>query len=293
MVSHENKGRWFLKRGDKIQGPFPNQLIGSYLILGRMSLETLVSQDQTHWAPVKNYRALVPDVVLNAHTPEGAKALRLARIREDERTAAAANPVDTPDERRVDEDHIVKLHRQLRDDILHRYKKQPDINIQKIAVGLLVVVVVILAFVINRSEQDLQGADCSAPAAPGVNWSSCNKQGQTLAGQDLSGARFTGTRFNGVDLTRSHLSGTDFSYANLSQAELSQSNLSNAILRGANLRKANLQSADLRGADLSYTELEDARLDGALLKGAHFDHAIWVNGAQCLPGSTGACLLPK
>ena len=291
MDSNQNKGRWYVKKGDKVLGPFPNQLIGSYLILGRMSLDTEVSRDQDHWAPVSDYKALVPEVVLNAHTKSGAKALKLARIREDERTSAGAEAAGI--ERRVDEDKVVKLHRQLRDDILNRYKAQPQLNTQKIAIGLVIIVVVIIAYVFNQPVNQQPVVDCSAMPAPGVNWSSCNKQGQNLAGQDLSGAIFQATRFNGVDLTRSRLTGADFSYANLSQAELPQSKLDRTRFTGANLRKANLQSADLRGADFSYAELEGARLDGALLDGAKFDHALWIGGEQCLPGSTGACLLPK
>lgn len=293
MGSHEKSGRWYVKKDDKVQGPFPNQLIASYLILGRMTLETEVSQDQEHWVAVKEYRALVPEVVLNAHTKNGAKALKLARIREDERISLAANPDESATERRIDEDQVIKLHRQLRDDILNRYKTQPELNTQKIAIGMVIIVVVVIAYVFIRPASELPGADCSALPAAGVNWSSCNKQGQNLAGQDLTGAIFKAAHLNGVDFTRSQLSGADFSYANLFQAELAQSKLTNALFTGANLRKANLQGADLRGADLSYSELEGARLDGALLAGARFDNAIWLNGEQCLPESIGACLLPK
>lgn len=74
----KTKGRWYVKKGDIIQGPFPNQLISSYLILGRFELDTEISQDKKNWAPVRDFKALVPDVVLNAHTSEGAKALMLA-----------------------------------------------------------------------------------------------------------------------------------------------------------------------------------------------------------------------
>jgi len=31
------KGRWYIKQGESVQGPFPNKLIGTYLILGRIS----------------------------------------------------------------------------------------------------------------------------------------------------------------------------------------------------------------------------------------------------------------
>ncbi len=289
----KNKGRWYIRIKDRVQGPFPNQLIGSYLILGRIDLDAEVSQDKDNWAPVKNYKALVPDVVLNAHTPGGAKALMLARVREDERRAKAAQN-EVEDERRVeDENQVIKLHRQLRDDILTRYHKSPRKNSRNISITILLVVVFIAAFVFYQPGGLNSGADCEAPAQAGVNWSACNKQGQNFAGMDLKESQFKATQFNGADFSRARLDGSDISYASLFQAQMQQTSLQDAILVGANLRQANLRSANLQGADLSYAELAGARLDGALLINARFDHAVWVNGKTCLPGSIGACLQPK
>ena len=293
MASHDiKKGRWYVRRGSRIQGPFPNQLISRYLILGRMDLDTEVSPDQEHWAPVNEFKALVPDVVLNANTPEGHKALMLARIREDERSSKSDQDLETS-ERRVDEDQVIKLHRQLRDDILQRYHDEPNQTKRNSVIILVLAIIIIVAFVMYRPADTTSGSDCTALAKPGVNWSSCNKQGQSLAGMDLSMARFKSTLFNGVDFSRSRLDGSDFSYANLSQAQLQQTSLRSASLVGATLRLANLQGADLRGADLSYADLEGAKLEGANLDGVRLDQAIWINGQQCLAGSLGVCLLAR
>jgi hypothetical protein len=290
----KHQGRWYVRHGEQIQGPFPNQLISRYLILGRMDLETQVSQDQAHWAAVKEFQALVPDVVLNAHTPEGHKALMLARIREDERSARSVEiALDEHEDRRVDEDQIIKLHRQLRDDVLKRYRSQPELTRRNIAVVMGLAVLLLIALLLNRPEDSGVGADCGGLARPGVNWSACNKQGVSLTGIDLSGSIFKSTQLSGADFTRSRLDSSDLSYANLSQAELQQASFRQASMVGANLRLANLQGAVLQGADLSFAELDGARLEGAVLDGARLDHAIWINGEQCLPGSLGACLLPK
>jgi len=290
-LNKSSKGRWFIKVNDKIRGPFPNQLISSNLILGRMDLHTEVSQDEKNWVPVKDYKALVPDVVLNAHTPEGAKALMLARVREDERRARTDEEVN--DDRREDEDMIIKLHRQLRDDVLNRYHKKPQKSPRNIAIVSVIAVVFLLAFLLNQPSVKLAGADCNLSAGSGMNWSSCNKQGQNLAGRDLSSSQFKATQLNGADFSRSRLDYSDLSYANLFHAEMQQSSLQKSLLKGANLRQANLQGANLQDADLSYAELVGAKLDGAILINALFDHALWVNGQQCLPGSVGACLLAK
>ncbi len=294
-TQNKQQGRWYVRRGDRVQGPFPNQLISRYLILGRMDLDTEVSSDQIHWAPVRQFKALVPEVVLNANTPEGRKALMLARVREDERRAREAESTDNPDqpERRMDEDQIMQLHRQLRDDLLGRYRSQPTITRRNLAVLLSLLAVLVLGLLFYRPTQVADGVDCAAPPAPGVNWSGCNKQGASLAGQDMSGAMLKSSGLSGADFTRSRLDGSDLSYADLDQSQLAQASLRNSSLVGANLRKANLQGAQLSGANLAYAELEGARLDGAVLDNARFDNAIWVNGQQCLPGSRGACLLPK
>jgi len=293
-VQQKHQGRWYIRHGEKIQGPFPNQLISRYLILGRIQLDTEVSQDQENWAPVSEFSALIPDEVLNANTPEGQKALMLARIREDERSARAAEEAALEaSERRVDEDQIIRLHRQLRDDVLSRYRSRPEITRRNIVLVLLVAAVLLLGLLFYRPVDTSRGADCSAPPQQGINWSACNKQGLSLSGIDMSGAKFESTQLNGADFTRSRLDNSDFSYANLSQAEMQQASLRNASLVGANLRMANLQGAVLTDANLAYAELEGARLEGAVLDNARFDNAIWINGKHCLPGSLGACLLPK
>ncbi|MDH5484566.1 MAG: pentapeptide repeat-containing protein [Gammaproteobacteria bacterium] len=289
--THNNKGRWYVKKADKILGPFPNRTISSSLILGRITLDTEVSQDQEHWVAVKEYNALVPDVVREAHTPEGAKALMLARVREDERAARAKAATEPGDERRVDEDQIIKLHRQLRDDILKKYHNKPIINKQTISIALLVFVIIMITAVVLQPPSQQIGADCSATAIAGVNWSSCNKQGVKLANMDLTASQFKSTRFEAASFNGSKLDNAELSYANLSQADLQQASLQGAALVGANLRQANLQGANLQGANLSYAELEGANLQSTRLENVRFDHAIWVNGAQCLPGSLGGCLL--
>lgn len=283
-----------MRQNGKIRGPFPNQLISRYLILGRIDLDTPVSQDQEHWTPVREFNALVPDLVLNAHTPEGHKALMLARIREDERSARAVE-TELPDnaDRRIDEDQIIKLHRQLRDDVLSRYRSQPELARRNIGLVILAAAILFVALLVYRPANQVVDVDCSTPAGPGVDWSACNKQGLNLVGRDLSGGVFKATQLNAADLTRSRLEQADLSYANLSRADMQQASLHNASMIGTNLRMANLQGAVLSGANLAFAELEGARLEGAVLDGARFDNAIWINGEQCLPGSLGVCLLPK
>lgn len=286
-----NKGRWFIKQEESVQGPFPNKLIGSYLILGRITLDTLVSQDKSNWAPVKSYPAMVPEVVKEAGTVQGDRALMLARIREDERSSESSGAADY-EERRDDEEEVMQLHRHIRDDVLHQYNVRPKKRLVYVSLLLVVMLGLIGFYLTSLNGDETRLADCNAPARPGINWSGCNKQGDVLRNRNLTQANFRSAKLGSIDLSYSNLAQADLAYANLTQAILLASQLQKANLKGANLRQANLQQADLSSADLSYAELVGAQLQGADLKQAIFDHAIWVNGEQCLAGSVGGCLLP-
>jgi len=284
------KGRWYIKQNSKIQGPFPNKLIGSYLILGRIKLETLISQDQKNWSPVSSYPAMVPDVVKEAGTVQGDRALMLARIREDERSSAG-NADSNIDERREDEEQLMQLHRQIRDDVLKGWRSKPQKKLIYIGLSSLLGLTLI-GFYISQSGDEIKLTDCNARAVAGINWSGCNKQGENLRNRNLQQVNFRGAKLQAADLSAAQLQGADLAYANMSQSILISAQLQKSNLKGANLRRANLQSADLSAANLAYAELVGSQLQGAILNQAIFDHAIWVNGETCLPGSIGACLLP-
>lgn len=290
MTQSSQQARWYVKKNGRIQGPFPNQLISQYLILGRIALDCEVSQDQVNWSQVKNYRALVPDVVLQANTPEGARALMLARVREDERSARGN---DAEVERRTDEDQSIKLHRQLRDDISSHYLSRFQLNWRFALPIVTLVLVIVLAFIFYQPDVRNVSANCNAPAQPGVDWSACNKLGVILTVQDLAGSKWVNTQLAGANLAGSRLDNSDLSYANLTQASLQQTSLRKVQLKGAVMLQADLQGANLTQADLSYADLTGVLLNSAVLDGARFDHAIWVNGETCVVGSVGACLLSK
>jgi len=284
------KGRWYIKQNEKVKGPFPNKLIGSYLILGRINLDTLVSQDQKNWSPVSQYSAMVPEVVKEAGTKQGDRALMLARIREDERSSKAdAN--QNIDERREDEEQLMQLHRQIRDGLLKSRQSAPRRKL--IYAGMVILLgFMFIGFYITQSDDMIKLADCNARAKPGINWSGCDKQGENLRNRNLQQVNFRGAKLQNADLSAARLQSADLAYADLSQSILISAQLQKSNLMGANLRAANLQFADLSAADLSYAELNGSRLQGAILKQVIFDHAIWVNGEKCLAGSVGACLLP-
>jgi alpha-tubulin suppressor-like RCC1 family protein len=70
----------------------------------------------------------------------------------------------------------------------------------------------------------LQAQDCSAPAAPYVQWSGCDKSGVNLTGVNMTGANLTD-----ANLTNANLSGTVLSGANLTGANLTGANLTGVV----------------------------------------------------------------
>ncbi len=289
-MSKSAKGRWYIKQGERVHGPFPNKLIGRYLILGRISLQTEVSQDKTHWSAVENYPAMVPDVVKEAGTVEGDRALMLARIREDERSSRSDDN-DAIDDRREDEEELIQLHRQMRDDVLYGYHTEPKRRIVYISLIVLLVITLVATNLSSLDSGDARLTDCAAAAQPGINWSGCNKQGALLRNRNLQQANFRNAKLETADLSASNLQQADMAYADLTRAILVSTQLQQVNLKGADLSHANLQGANLSGANLSHAELMGSQLEGAELSSAIFDNAIWVNGQKCLPGSVGACLL--
>jgi Pentapeptide repeats (8 copies) len=291
-MAKSSAGRWYIKQGDSVQGPFPNKLIGSYLVLGRITQETLVSQDKVHWSAARNFSAIVPEVVKESGTPQGNRALMLARIREDERSSQSEADDELHDDRREDEEEVMQLHRQIRDDVLQRYSERPKKLRVYISILILVAVVVTGFYSTTKNSNYARLADCTASAKPGINWSGCNKQGEVLRSRNLTEVNFRSAKLDSIDLSNSTLVQADLAYASMSNANLTATQLQRSNLKGANLRQANLQQADLSRANLSYAELVGAQLQGAILSKAIFDHAIWVNGETCMVGSVGACLLP-
>jgi uncharacterized protein YjbI with pentapeptide repeats len=233
---------------------------------------------------------MVPEVVKEAGTPQGDRALMLARIREDERSSND-NQNDDFDNRREDEEQLMQLHRQIRDDVLKGYQSKPRKRMVYSGIGT-VLLLTLVGFYISMGDEKIKLADCHAKAKPGINWSACNKQGEMLRNRNLQGANLRSAKLQSADFSSARLQGANMAYADLSQAILISTQLQGSNLKGANLRQANLRGADLSAANLSYAELVGSQLQGANLEQVIFDHAIWVTGEKCLPGSIGACLLP-
>jgi hypothetical protein len=291
---------WYTRRGGSIRGPFPEELVRRYVLLGRVGEGDEVSCDRTLWEPLSAHAELIPELVLDARTSDEARErLMAARLREDERDVSERRGEGAPEvvheerrgggERRGPEPDWMVRYRRLRSRTLR------DGAPQRTQYGVVVVIVALVAgllwYAAMRGPGPAQrsGAKCNAAPAPGVNWSYCTLEGLRLVKADLSRANLRSVNLRGADLAGARLIEADLSYGSLGTADLAGADLTAARLVGTGLGGADLRGADLTRSDLSYANLRGARLAGARLTGADLDQAIWTDGRVCAEGSVGEC----
>jgi len=160
--------------------------------------------------------------------------------------------------------------------------------------------VLILAFVALLCPPEVIAADCTQPAAPGVDWQRCYMDGRDFARHDLSGARLRETSFQRAQLGGTILVKVDgyrvrFISATLSKARLDDGLFSDADFTKADLSGASLVRTDLRRARFFHASLRGADLTGAKTLGAELlnadlSGARWTDGKTiCAEGSLGQC----
>lgn len=279
---------WYVRRGGKVTGPFPTQVVANNTLLGRFVPSDEVSLDQLEWKLLVTVDELLPQELLALHNetdPDHRQWL-------EERLKAARRWADQRmhDERRhageIRDDGVRGEERRKTDtdsDILalpHHHAALPRESGLRRYLGVAASIGAVLLFValgliyyqpanpVKVGVVPVQ-PQCGKPAAPGVDWSGCDKQGVLL---------------RGVDLTRGNLD-----YANFTGADLSGSRLDQISLVGTNLHAADLSNADLSNANLSNADLSAANLVSANLAGAVLDHAIWTDGQVCAENSLGQC----
>lgn len=273
---------WYVRRGKDVSGPFPTQSVMQNTLSGRFHPTDEVSLDKLSWRPLVTVRELMPYELLELQTTSDPKQrewleerLKAARRWSDQRVAdvagTRAQPGSGSENRRSHAEPDDETAR------FHHHFSVPVVVGKRYLVGAAISLLLVLAWTIFgesvnpvRVVVQSEPSQCQQAAAPGIDWTSCNKQSTRLRGRDLSDG--------------------NFSYANFSHADLSGSRLSRANLTGANLRDADLSHADLKGANLSFSDLRAAKLVSANLTGAVLKNAIWMDGRVCASGSVGKCL---
>lgn len=287
MTSHRQL--WYVRRGDAVSGPFPTLVVVNNTLLGRFLPSDEVSLDQLEWKRLVTVEELLPRELRELHDetdPEHRQwleeRLKAARRWADQRThddrrlaeeAAGRSARDGEERRKADADEEVLA-------LPHHHAPLPQESALRRYLGVYIGIGAVLLFVVlgvmyyqpvNPVKVGVIPVQpsCGIAAAPGVNWSGCDKQGASLRGADLARA--------------------NLDYADLSHAALSGSRLAHASLVGADLSAADLTNANMSNADLSNADLTAANMESVNLSGAVLDHAIWVDGRVCAAGSLGQC----
>lgn len=132
-------------------------------------------------------------------------------------------------------------------------------------------------------------ADCGGAAAPGLDWTKCDKSNILLQGSNLEKANLSEADFSSTDL-----SGANLTTANFEKAKLIRTLFAGVDARGAkfarveayrsgfmkaNLEQASFVSAELERADFSNAQLTGANFEKAELGRATFQHAV-LTGAR-------------
>jgi len=301
---------WYIKRGEKIEGPFPAKQISQWILLGRLRTEDHVSQDGLQWHAIATMQELIPaQLKADLNDPIAKERLQAARRWQDDRGARERRDARgygaTPDgaqriggDRRDIEDLTdvnFRLQREARiaRDEQTRPVAERDVTRRRVAQFWAIVLAVSLVggvlIWLAPKPVEYTAPNCHAPAGARVNWNLCSLQAAQLSGANIEAASLQNANFTGAVLSKVNAKDADFSYANASLVNFTEANLVAAKLVGTNLRHANLTGADLSGADLSYADLSDAILEKTNLTGAKFDKAIWFDYRTCGLGSVGNC----
>jgi hypothetical protein len=80
-------GRWYARRNGVIRGPFSEEYIARYILLGRIRLTDELSRSGTRWRAVAEFPELFPAELLELGNWDNYQKLVMARIKYDERIA--------------------------------------------------------------------------------------------------------------------------------------------------------------------------------------------------------------
>ncbi|MCG8325780.1 MAG: pentapeptide repeat-containing protein [Thiotrichales bacterium] len=294
-----NTSLWYLRRGDRVTGPFPARVISDYLILGRIRDDDLISRDKTAWQAVAEHRELYPEVLLQQ--PVDKELLQKERLRVDERfqqrRAEGKNRMASERrkarDRRMEEDPDLVQYRLQRALVMDSLKdsQTPRKRYQVTAYILIITLVLVTgAYTLNPGQLD-NSVQCNTAPRPGIDLSHCRLKGVDLSNADLSGALLKDARLEQAILLGTKLFKSEMDFAVVYKGNLGFADLSHASLKGVDFRHADLSYVNFEHADLSYADLSGAVIGGADFSNARLDNAIWVDQKTCLRGSIGVCRL--
>lgn len=290
-------GKWYMQRGDKVEGPYAAGLISRHILLGRLEMNHKVSEDGQNWLLVKDVPSLIPDILQSDEDdPMQQERLMAARRWADERLAddrrgtrdSAQGNERRNSDRRDDELDDITMHRSLLGGRNSKNKSKAGFTAQLFLVAIVILIAWAAYFAYQNKPEEIV-INCNTPPSVGVNWSNCILLGKSLNSANLENSILRNARLSNATMQSVNLRAADLAYVDLSNADLTKADLRAASLKGANLVGANLQAAWLNDADLSFANLTGANLQQANFTGAKLSKAIWIDGTVCVDGAIGKC----
>jgi len=296
-VPNIHHNTWYIRKKDKITGPFPSGQISQLLVVGRLTVEDEVSHDKDEWHCIKDIPTLIPEVLLGAsdENPD-AQAERLAAARrwaderrEERRDENPETPSRKSSGRRNEENYQDIEYRQRRESIYKQFRERPQRAVARLFVFIVVIIAVVWGSFNYSPLVLIDEPDCTALPRKGVNWRNCNKPQFIAIRTDMSESNL-----HSAILRDANLFGSIFRKSRMDYIDLSGSNLSYAVFENANLKGADLKNTDLRHANFSSVNLTYVDFTGAIIEDVNLDkadlsHAIWMDGVKCQQGSIGHC----
>ncbi|MDH5573333.1 MAG: pentapeptide repeat-containing protein, partial [Gammaproteobacteria bacterium] len=236
----------YIRKDDKILGPFPQKQISEFLLLGRFKLADEVSTDRENWVVIKKRLDLVPDVLkIDPEDENAQERLKAARRWADERRPEHGQ-VDQS--RRITESDEVTEYRDHRESVYKRFMNTREFSLIQSGVVLAIFAGLIYAGFQFAPKIESDDPVCDQPAAIGINWRNCLMTGIQSLRSELRNAALDSAILTNANLFASDLSNASLMYTNLSLANLSFVNFTGANLKGSNMQQADLSQANFSGA---------------------------------------------
>ncbi len=285
---------WYIRKKNKITGPFPAGQLSQLLVVGRLSLDDEISHDKDEWVLISDVPSLIPEVLSDDADPGQSERLAAARRwaderREERRETNVKKPRRQSKGRRTNELLEEVEYRNKRESIYRSFRERPK-RAFFILFIFISLVSALIAGTFNYSPLVLiDEPDCNALPRAGVNWRNCNKSQLLAIRADLSEANLHSTILRGANLFASNFTQSRMDYSNLSGGNFSYAVFIKANLKGANFKNTDLRNANFSFANVSYADFFNATIVDVNFTNADLSNAIWINGEICQQGSIGIC----
>lgn len=87
MSGNSESARWYARRNGTVRGPFADEVVSRYILLGRIRLNDELSRDCNSWQPVTDFPHLLPGELSRLENWDDYHKLVMARIKYDERVS--------------------------------------------------------------------------------------------------------------------------------------------------------------------------------------------------------------